>query len=110
MAAATQVSGIDERGTAGIELRHEGIGRVRDVGAVRDARCWLEGSRRRWEIGRCGVARYVGAAGAVHSDPGAAVERVGRRAAAEISGIDEGRTRGIELRYESIGGAAGKIR
>src|SRR6266700_1957444 len=110
MATATEVGRVDERGTGGIQLRHEGIGRVREEGAVRDARRWLEGSRCRWKIGRSGVARYVGVAGGVHGDPGAAVERVGRSTAAEISGIDQGRTRGIELSHKSIGGAAGKLR
>ena len=62
MTAATEVGGVDQRGTGGIELSHEDIGRVRDVGAVRNARRRLEGPRCRWEVGRGCETRHVGVA------------------------------------------------
>ena len=55
----------------------------------------LVGPRRRRKIGRICAARYVNISVGVDRDPEAI-------AAAEIGGIDEGRTGGIELREESV--------
>src|SRR5207302_7232486 len=60
----------------------------------------LKGSRGRLDAAD---ARQVRATGAVHRDPA----EVAKAVADGVGGVDEGRTRGIELRYESAAGKGG---
>src|SRR5712664_2224870 len=92
---APEIRRVDERGAGGVQLRHESALRAAERGLKR-VRCW--------EIGREGVARYVGVAGAVHGDAIAIVEA----AATEVGGVDERGTGGVELRHKdvSVGAAA----
>ena len=92
--------GVDQSGTRGIELRDEDVRAVE--ASARERR--LKSPRARWEVGRIGVARYVGVLGRVDGDPQAPVTAT----AAEVGGVDEGRAGGIELRDEGVA-ATGRL-
>ena len=76
-------------------------GRATDLGdedITRAAVAELEGTSRQREVGRPGVARNVGVAGAVHRDASSPVAI----AAAQVGGVDEGTARGVDLGDEGI--------
>src|SRR5213076_1946505 len=72
-------------------LRHKGIADA----AAKDR---LESARSGREVARAGVAGYVGVAGSIHGDAVARVIVI----AAEVGGIDERGSGGVELRDESV--------
>src|SRR5206468_3869760 len=100
-AAAAQVGGVDQRGSRGVELGDEGIS-FEDRSGVAPAVSPLERSRGCREVGRASVARQVGVAGRVHSDPRARLIA----AAAEVGGVDQRGAGCIELRHTCVGEAA----
>src|SRR5207249_9812117 len=93
-AAASEVSGVDEGGAVGGELRHGGVAEAAQGG--------LEGPRGGREVGGLSCPRHVGVALSIHCYSWAAVGP----AAPEVGGVDERRASRVELRHEEVAGAA----
>src|SRR5206468_2602015 len=90
IATAAEVGGVDQSRACGIELRHEGLAATAAGG--------LKGSRRRREVVRADAASHIGVARGIHGDPATKVFSV----AAEVGGVHQSRTGGIELGYKDI--------
>src|SRR2546427_3915886 len=78
-ATAAEVSGVEQRRTRGIQLRHEGVDAARGGSP--------EGTGGRREVGRAGEARHVSMATGIDRDAKALVIA----AAAEVAGVRERR-------------------
>src|SRR5205085_480815 len=92
-----QVSGIDQRGTIGIELRHKSVLAAAHSALDCAGRC-------REVVGGC-AARYVDVARGVEGD---SLSRI-IVGAAEIRGINQRCAGGIQFRYESVADAEAAI-
>src|SRR5207302_5012500 len=101
--SAAKVSGVNQGGARGIELRHEGVGALAHATAVKatgpanpllDA--GLKGPCSGWKIGRAGSARDVGVAVGVHCDARSIT------AVAKIGGVDERGASRIEFHHEGM--------
>ena len=92
-AASTYVGGVHERGSGGVQLRHE------DIGATIGRR--LEGPWCRREVRgevRRGDACHISIAGSVHRDVSTAFSPT----SPEVGGVDERGAGGVQLRHEAI--------
>src|SRR5262249_57427911 len=90
-----EICRVDEGRAWRVELRHERVSE--------SAKSRLERPGGRGEVGRFGKASHIGVARGVHRD----AESVFAAAAAEIGGVDERRTRGIQPRHEGVEAAGG---
>src|SRR5205085_6407583 len=92
--AATEVGGVDDGAPGRVQLGDEGV-LAASVGC-------LEGAGGDGEVGGEGDAGDVGTAGAVD---GHASGLVPEAAAAQVGGVDEGATPGVDLRDEAVSDA-----
>ncbi len=93
---SAQIGGIDQRRACRVDLGQEGVGAAggTPIGSLQRRHCW--------KISGVGIANHIGRASAIYGNAVGDVDV----AAAQIGGVDQRRTGGIQLGHEGVDEAA----